>query len=395
MQRYGQYLRREARAAFGKRGATGPRNFMRLILAGLLTVTFSFSANAARIKDLCEVQGARGNPLKGIGLVVGLAGTGDKNIDAAQRQLRMLERLNIEVDKIKDLVSANTAVVIVDATLPAFAKEGTRIDVRVSSIGSSQSLEGGTLTETFLYGPGTADGTVYAIAQGPVSVGGFNAESGGGGGGAAVRKNHVTAGRIPMGAYVEREVPSTITDGERIALLLKRADFATADHIRHVLDDKYGVGTSSALSASTITVKIPNEMQSDLISFIAEVENVEVQADLPARIVINERTGTLVVGGEVMIKPCQVAHGNLTIGIAQTPEVSQPAPLSPQGQTVVTATTDLEAAEEEGALMPVKGTSAAEIANALNSLKVTPRDMISIFQALRQAGALDADLEIM
>ncbi|MCC6152965.1 MAG: flagellar basal body P-ring protein FlgI, partial [Candidatus Hydrogenedentes bacterium] len=299
MQRYGQYLRREARAAFGKRGATGPRNFMRLILAGLLTVTFSFSANAARIKDLCEVQGARGNPLKGIGLVVGLAGTGDKNIDAAQRQLRMLERLNIEVDKIKDLVSANTAVVIVDATLPAFAKEGTRIDVRVSSIGSSQSLEGGTLTETFLYGPGTADGTVYAIAQGPVSVGGFNAESGGGGGGAAVRKNHVTAGRIPMGAYVEREVPSTITDGERIALLLKRADFATADHIRHVLDDKYGVGTSSALSASTITVKIPNEMQSDLISFIAEVENVEVQADLPARIVINERTGTLVVGGEV------------------------------------------------------------------------------------------------
>ena len=360
-----------------------------------LAVLLPVSAHAARIKDLCEVQGARGNPLKGIGLVVGLAGTGDKNVDAVQRQLRMLERLDIEVEKLKDLVSANTAVVIVDATLPAFAKEGTRIDVRVSSIGNCQSLEGGTLTETYLYGPGAADGTVYAIAQGPVSVGGFNVESGGGGGGAAVRKNHVTAGRIPMGAYVEREVPSTITDGERITLLLKRADFATADNIRHVIDDKYGVTSASALSASTITVRIPELRHTDLISFIAELEEITVQADLPSRVVINGRTGTLVVGGDVMIKPCQVAHGNLTIAVAQTPEASQPAPFSRTGDTVVTATTDLEANEEPGALMPVQGTSAAEIANALNRLKVTPRDMIAIFEALRFAGALDADLEVM
>lgn len=361
----------------------------------LLAAFLSFTAQAARIKDLCEVQGARGNPLKGIGLVVGLAGTGDKNVDALQRQLRLLERLEIEVDKLKDLVSPNTAVVIVDATLPAFAKEGTRIDVRVSSIGNCQSLEGGTLTETFLYGPGSADGTVYAIAQGPVSVGGFNAESAGGGGGAAVRKNHVTAGRVPMGAYVEREVPSTITDGERVTLLLKRADFATADNIRHVIDDKYGPNSASALSASTITVRIPELHHADLISFIAELEEITVQADLPSRVVINERTGTLVVGGEVMIKPCQVAHGSLTIAVARTPAVSQPAPFSKEGRTAVTATTDLEANEEPGALMPVQGTSAADIANALNSLKVTPRDMIAIFQALRQAGALDADLEIM
>ncbi|NUM53750.1 MAG: flagellar basal body P-ring protein FlgI [Candidatus Hydrogenedentes bacterium] len=367
-----------------------------LSLAMLLLAAFlSFTAQAARIKDLCEVQGARGNPLKGIGLVVGLAGTGDKNVDALQRQLRLLERLEIEVDKLKDLVSPNTAVVIVDATLPAFAKEGTRIDVRVSSIGNCQSLEGGTLTETFLYGPGSADGTVYAIAQGPVSVGGFNAESAGGGGGAAVRKNHVTAGRVPMGAYVEREVPSTITDGERVTLLLKRADFATADNIRHVIDDKYGPNSASALSASTITVRIPELHHADLISFIAELEEITVQADLPSRVVINERTGTLVVGGEVMIKPCQVAHGSLTIAVARTPAVSQPAPFSKEGRTAVTATTDLEANEEPGALMPVQGTSAADIANALNSLKVTPRDMIAIFQALRQAGALDADLEIM
>jgi len=351
-------------------------------------------ATAARIKDLCEVQGARGNPLKGVGLVVGLAGTGDKNLDAARRQLQVLDRLNVEVEKLKDLVSQNTAVVLVDATLPAFAKEGTRIDVRVSSIGNSQSLEGGTLTETFMYGPGPADGIVYAVAQGPVSVGGFNAESAGLGGGAAVRKNHVTSGRVPMGAYIEREVPSTITDGERIALLLKRADFSTADNIREVLNDRYGIDTAMALSASTITVRIPAERQLELIAFVAEVESLEVRADLPARVVINERTGTLVVGGDVMIKPCQVAHGNLSIEIARTPDASQPAPFS-EGQTVVTATTDLVATEETAYLMPVEGTSAADVAMALNNLKVTPRDMIAIFQALRQAGALDADLEIM
>lgn len=361
----------------------------------LVFVLLAADAYAARLKDLCEVQGARGNPLKGVGLVVGLAGTGDKNVDALRRQWQLLERLNVEVDKLKDLVSANTAVVLVDATLPPFAKEGLRIDVRVSSIGNCQSLEGGTLTETFLYGPGPADGAVYAIAQGPISVGGFNAESSGGGGAASVRKNHVTAGRIPMGAYVEREVPSTITDGERVTLILKRGDFATADNIRHVLDDKYGPGSASALSASTITVRIPQNMQSDLISFIAQLEEIPVQADLPARVVINERTGTLVVGGDVMIKPCQVAHGNLTIGVARTPQVSQPAPFARRGETVVTATTDLETNEEPGSLMPVEGTSAADIANALNTLKVTPRDMIAIFQALRQAGALDADLEIM
>jgi len=367
-----------------------------LVGAALALAAFApLSANAARIKDLCEVQGARGNPLKGVGLVVGLAGTGDKNVDAIQRQWRMLERLNVEVEKLKDLVSPNTAVVLVDATLPAFAKEGTRIDVRVSSIGNCKSLEGGTLTETFLYGPGPADGAVYAIAQGPVSVGGFNAESSGGGSAASVTKNHVTAGRIPMGAYVEREVPSTISDGERVTLLLKRADFATADHIRHVIDDKYGIASASALSASTIAVRIPQTMETDLISFIAELEEITVQADLPSRVVINERTGTLVVGGEVMIKPCQVAHGSLTIGIARTPQISQPAPFSRRGVTAEIATTDLEAVEEPGALMPVEGTSAADIANALNSLKVTPRDMIAIFQALRQAGALDADLEIM
>ncbi len=371
--------------------------FIQLLIVGLLFAVSPVPvARAARIKDICDIQGARGNPLKGIGLVVGLAGTGDKNADSVRRQLRMLERFDIEVDKFVDLVSENTAVVMVDATFPAFAKEGTRIDVRVSSIGDCESLEGGTLTETYLYGPGTAgpDSTVYALAQGPVSIGGFNAEAGGGGGSAAVRKNHTTAGRIPMGAYIEREIPSTITDGERVTLQLKRADFRTADNIRLAVDGEFGVGSASALSASTINVRIPDEEKSHLISFIAKLEDLDVNADLPARVVINERTGTLVVGGEVMIKPCEVAHGNLTIEVATTPAVSQPEPLS-EGETVETATTDVLAVEEPGALMPVNGTSAASVAKALNRLKVTPRDMISIFQALREAGAMDADLEIM
>ena len=369
--------------------------FKILALAAALGVPL-MAANAARIKDLCEIQGARGNPLKGVGLVVGLAGTGDKSPDAVRRQLRMLDRFDIDVDNLEDLISENTAVVVVDATFPAFAKEGTRIDVRVNSIGDCESLEGGTLTETYLYGPGPAgpDSTVYALAQGPVSVGGFNAEGGGGGGGAAVRKNHTTAGRIPMGAYIEREIPSTITDGERIILQLKRADFQTAENIRIAINGEIGVDSAQALSASTITVQIPKDEQSELVSFIAKVEDIQVEAALPARVVINERTGTLVVGGDVMIKPCQVAHGNLTIEVATTPAVSQPAPLS-EGETVVTATTDLLAVEEPGSLMPVNGTSAASVAKALNRLKVTPRDMISIFQALREAGALDADLEIM
>ncbi len=358
-----------------------------VLLTGLLLLPV---AGAARIKDLCEIQGARGNTLKGVGIVVGLAGTGDKTGDALRRMQRMLDRMNIDVEKVADLKSDNVAVVMVDATLPAFAKEGTRIDVRVSAVGDAEILEGGTLLETFLYGPGT-DETVYAVAQGPLSVGGFNADAGGG---ASVRKNHVTVGRVPMGAYVEQEVPSTITDGDRVALLLRRPDFRTAENIRLAADKEFGEGGASALSASTITVRIPQEMQSELIGFIAKLQDLEVESDLPTRVVINERTGTLVVGGEVMIKPCEVAQGNLSIQIATTPVVSQPAPLSP-GVTVRDEVTDLVAVEQEAFLMPVQGTSASDVAAALNKLKVTPRDMISIFQALRESGAMDADLEIM
>jgi flagellar P-ring protein precursor FlgI len=356
----------------------------------LMAAMFTCSAHATRLGDLVEVQGARGNLLKGIGIVVGLAGTGDSARNTIISQERMLERLGIDVKDVKELSSKNSAIVIVTAELPAFAKEGTQLDVKVDSLYDCESLEGGQLMETHLYGPGD-NTTVYAVAQGPVSVGGFNADASGG---TKVRKNHVTAGRIPMGAFVEREAPSRITDGERITLLLKRPDFATASAIQRAINSAYSMEVARALGGGTINVRIPDGEQGDLVSFISHLQAMDINTPAPTNVVINERTGTIVMGGNVMIKPCQVAHGSLTITIANTPQVSQPNPFG-QGQTVVTNTQDLGAVEEEAYLMPVQGTSAVEVADALNKLRVTPRDMISIFQALRTAGALEADIEVM
>jgi flagellar P-ring protein precursor FlgI len=362
----------------------------RVLLAAVATaIVATPAAHAVRLKNLCEVQGARGNTLKGVGMIVGLAGTGDSSADAIRAQDEVLRRMGVEIEGRNTLSSENVAIVAVTATIPPFAKEGTRIDVMVSSMYDAESLEGGTLLETLLAG---IDGEVYAVAQGPISVGGFNADAGGGN---AVRKNHVTAARIPMGAYVEREIPSTITDGERIMLLLKQPDFSTAENLQAAINTEYGTGTAAALGAGTVNVLIPAARRDNLVSFIAELEGLEVKPDVRARVVINERTGTLVVGGEVMIRPCQVAHGGLTIKVASIPVISQPAPFAEEGETVVTEEEIAEAEEAEGRVMPLGGTSAAEIAEGLNRLKVTPRDMITIFQALREAGVMDADLEIM
>lgn len=366
-----------------------PKRIVPALLLALLAIAV-MPAHAARIKELCEVDGARENMLKGIGIIVGLNGTGDKAQAAVVAQERVLRRLDIEVENLKELSSSNAAIVAVTATIPAYAKEGTRIDVKVSSIYDAKSLEGGTLLETHLTGPGS-DETVYAVAQGAISIGGFSA---GGGGGTGVKQNHVTAGRIPMGAYVEHEVPSTITDGQRIKLLLKQPDFTTASSIQHAIDVAFGASSASALGAGTILVTIPKGQQNDLVGFISQLEEVKVRTQAPSRVVINENTGTIVVGGNVIIKPCQVAHGDLTIEIASTPQVSQPGPLS-RGSTVVTAQENVAVTEEEGVLREIKGTSAAEVAKALNKLRISPRDMISIFQAIREAGALEADLEIM
>ena len=364
-----------------------PTRHILIIAAILLACPAAFGA---RLGDLCEVQGARGNMLKGIGLVVGLSGTGDSANSAIVGQERVLERMGFDVEQLGDLASDNSAIVLVTAEIPAFAKEGTRLDVKVDSLYDAESLEGGQLMETYLYGPGE-DKTVYALAQGPLSVGGFNADASGGTG---VRQNHVTSGRIPMGAYVETEVPSRITDGQRLQLLVKRPDFSTADSIRQAIDSEYGTGTARALGGGTVGVMIPEGERMDLVGFIAELEDIQVRTQAPSRIVINERTGTIVVGGSVVIKPCQVAHGNLTIRVATTPVVT-PALSFTDADPVITEISDVDVMETEARLMPVEGTSAGEVAEALNRLRVTPRDMISIFQAMRQAGALEADLEVM
>ncbi|MFP4171349.1 MAG: flagellar basal body P-ring protein FlgI [Candidatus Hydrogenedentota bacterium] len=344
-------------------------------------------AHAARLGDVCEIQGAQGNHLRGIGIVVGLDGTGDSSEAAVVAQQRMLDRMEIGVDSLGDLSSDNSAIVMVTSEVPAFGKAGTRVDAQVSSLYDAESLEGGLLLETLLYG---IDNNVYAVAQGPVSVGGFEAE----GDGAGVQQNHVTAGRAPMGATIEREIPTNITDGERITLLLKQPNFRTANNIQQAINNEIAPQSAVAYGAGSVTVRIPEDRQPDLTSFVAELQSLEVESESVAKVVINERTGTIVVGGDVMIKPVQIAHGNLSIQIAETPVAAMPEPFTdadPVEQEIV----DIEVTEEEAHLMPVEGASAAEVAAALNNLRVTPRDMIAIFQALRHAGALEADLEIM
>jgi flagellar P-ring protein precursor FlgI len=276
---------------------------------------------------------------------------------------------------------------MVTAELPPFDKEGSRIDVLVNSLFDAKSLEGGTLLETLLEG---IDGQIYAVAQGPLSVGGFNV----GAGGAGIQKNHTAVGRIPDGAIVEREVPSLITDGRSINLLPRHRDFVTASRIAAAINDGLAHDMAVALNAGMINVRIPDEWMDDPVGFIAAVQEIKVMPDRPAKVLINERTGTVVIGGDITLSPVAIAHGNLTIEISTEPEVWQPLPRS-RGRTVATETVTPEAVEDAARLIPVEGADVKEIAEALNRLQVTPRDLISIFQALKEAGALHARLEIM
>lgn len=366
-----------------------PCRVLNTTLVFVVSCMLALCAHAARLGDLCDIQGAQSNLLKGVGIVVGLAGTGDKAAIAVESQRRILERLGVDIEDLKAIKADNAALVMVTTSLPPFARQGTRLDVQIASMHDAESLEGGTLLETHLRGPGDNE-TVYAIAQGSISVGGFNADAGG----TSVRKNHVTAGRIPMGAVVEKEVPATITDGERIILALKSPDFTTANSVQNIINENLGGDSADAYGAGTVRVIIPEPQRDNLVRFIAELESLDVPTRAPTRVVINERTGTIVVGGDVMIQPCQVAHGGLTIKIASTPVISQPLPFT-DAEAIQSQVIDLETEEIEARLLPVEGTSAGEVAEALNKLKVTPRDLISIFQALREAGALEADLETM
>jgi flagellar P-ring protein precursor FlgI len=358
----------------------------------LLILTWCLSlvaeASAERIKDVASFEGVRENQLIGYGLVVGLDGSGDKGDATMQVIANMLQRMGITV-KFKDIKSKNAAAVMVTANLPAFPKPGTKVDALVSTLGDAKNIQGGTLLLTPLQGP---DGKVYALAQGPVSIGGFAA----GGGGTTVQKNHPTAGRVPEGVIVEQDLPFVLGEGGEIRLFLHRADFSTAAGITKRINEELKFAYASTIDPSSIRLKIPSEYKNRVVELITMVEGITVQVDMPARVVINERTGTVVIGDKVKISPVAIAQGSLTIDIKTTFGVSQPAPFAPQSaQTVVVPDKDVKAKEEKASLVEVSGVTLGEIVKALNALGVTPRDLISILQALKASGALRADVEIL
>lgn len=345
---------------------------------------------AERIKDIASFEGMRENQLIGYGLVVGLDGTGDKGNQTIQSIANLLQRMGITV-RIADIKAKNTAAVMITASLPPFPKPGVRVDALVSTLGDAKSLQGGTLLLAPLKGP---DNKVYALAQGGVSIGGFM----GGAAGATVQKNHVTAGRIPGGVTVEAEPRFTLGDGNEIRLFLHNPDFTTAAEISRKINEVLVDNAAAAtVDPSTIKIKIPFNYQSKVVELVAFIEGIEVAVDTPsARVVLNERTGTITIGESVRISPVALAHGSLTIEIRTQLQVSQPSPLAPgQAVTAVVPQTEVNVKEQSGALMPVSGVTLGEIIKALNALGATPRDLVSILQALKASGALSAQVEII
>jgi len=363
-----------------------------LITPFLLLFTFYFSlftfGYAERIKDIASFEGVRENQLLGYGLVVGINGTGDTGLATLQGIANMLQRMGITV-KPRDIMAKNTAAVMVTATLPPFPKPGSKIDALVSALGDAKSLQGGTLLLTPLKGP---DSKVYALAQGPVSIGGFV----GGGGGNVVQKNHPTAGKVPQGVIVEQDLHFTLGNGEEIKIFLHQPDFTTATTLAKKVNETLNFEYASAIDPSAVRLKIPPAYMDKKVEFITLIEGLDISVDIPARVVINERTGTVAIGDKVRISPVAIAHGNLTIEIKTEFGVSQPPPFAPEkAKTVVVPQTDVTAKEQKAFLMEVSGTTLGEIVRALNALGVTPRDLIAILQALKASGSLKAELEII
>jgi flagellar P-ring protein precursor FlgI len=347
--------------------------------------------HAARIKEVASVQGVRSNQLIGYGLVVGLDGTGDQTTQApftSQSLTAMLQQLGVTVPSGTNMQLRNVAAVMVTATLPPFAQPGQPIDVTVASLGNAKSLRGGTLIATPLRG---ADGQIYALAQGNVVVAGAGASAGG----SKVQVNHLSAGRVPGGATVERAVPTPLAQGDALQLDLNASDFATAREVARVINDKFGKGTAQAMDGRVVKVKMPASPD-ERVSFLADMENLPLELATPsARVVINARTGSIVVNQSVTLGPCAVAHGNLSVTISSTPVISQPAPLS-GGQTVVTEKTDIRINQEPGSLIQLPaGAKLTDVVKALNSLGATPGDLLAILQAIKAAGALQAELEVI
>jgi flagellar P-ring protein precursor FlgI len=365
----------------------------RLVILLITLLWPARSAHCERVKDIVDIQGIRGNPVSGVGLLIGLAGTGDTTQPSRQMLTNILRDSGIVISP-KDLTGGNIALVMVTAELGPFAREGSRIDVDVSAIGDAKSLQGGMLLPTLLKG---LDDQVYAIAQGGVSLGGWAA----GGNEAAISKNHQTVGRIPGGATVElAEVASfveQIEDQRFITFGLRNSDFTTAHRISKTMNEAHP-DTAVVVDAGTIKVKIPQEVaQEGIAGFIDNITRLEVEVDVPAVVVINERTGTIVVGENVGISAVAISQGSLVVKIKETEVVSQPtAPFSDAGTTVTVPETIIGVEEKEAYLIPVvSSVTVADLAKTLNAIGATPRDLIAIFNALKKAGALQARLEIM
>jgi flagellar P-ring protein precursor FlgI len=362
---------------------------MRTSIAILLCLTCSLSG-ATRLKDLVSVEGVRDNQLVGYGIVVGLAGTGDKRqtIFSAQSLANMLERMGVSVSSTAIKVS-NTAAVMVTATLPPFAQPGTKIDVTAAAIGDASNLQGGLLLMTSLRG---ANGQVYAVAQGPVVTGGFVA----GRGGVSQTVNHPTVGRAPNGATVEKAAPS-IEPSARVKLQLRNADFATSARIAGAINKQFGQESAiaQAENSAVVAVETPAAWRGRMTEFIAGLEDLRVEVDSAAKIVVNERTGTIVMGKDVRIAPVAILHGNLSVEIQTTLTVSQPGPLS-TGTTEVLPQQTVTAKEEPTRNVVLKqGATIEELVRALTAIGSSARDIIAILQNLRAAGALDAELEVI
>lgn len=370
------------------------RGLCRVIVsaAAVLIILAPGTAHAVRLKDIADIQGVRGNQLIGYGLVVGLNGTGDKRGAAftPQSMSNLLERLGVRV-RPEELKLANVAAVMVTAELPPFASTGSKIDVTLSSIGDASTLQGGILVMTPLKG---ADGKVYAVAQGPISVGGFSVE---GGQGDSTQKNHPTVARISRGASVERAIPFDLFASGQLKVVLRAPDFTTVTRVQSAIERFMGRGRAAAIDGGNVVVPLDERLAKAPIQLIASLEELEVEPDVPARVIVNERTGTIIMGEHVRISTVALAHGNLNITIRSETEVSQPAPLAPEGaETVTTTNQDVAVAEEAGQLTVVRqGVTLGELVRGLNGLGATPRDLIAIFQSLERAGALHAELVMM
>jgi len=360
-----------------------------------LIIFLSGSAEAARIKDLSGIKGVRSNQLIGFGLVIGLTKTGDSAVNvffSIQAIASMLKKLGVTIPsgRIGQLQFKNVATVIVTADLPAFAKHGDTLDVTVSSLGDAKSLQGGTLLMTPLKGP---DNKTYAVAQGPISIGGFSVQ----GAARGVQKNHLTVGRISNGALVEKEIKSNFNIKDEIILALKKTDFTTASRITKAINDDMKDQVAVMVDGRTVRVKIPNFYKNNASDLVTKIETIEVIPDSEAKVIIDERTGTVVMGENVKISSVAVAHGALFVQIKEEPVANQPPPLAPENaETVVIPRTRVSVGEGQDKLLVIPASvSLGDVVQGLNSIGVTPRDLIAILQAIKSSGALHAQLEII